>query len=164
RDVTGWDKFSWKLRAFFSSRTYDEIVFSNTKRYQVEEIYLLRRHSRSMISYASHNPSRHVKASRVKDTVKKLSVAIGKTENKDATHLPWADKRSLIIRRGEHSILVAIIHGEGNAILKSDLDYALRQSEERFGKTLAEESDIHLNVLQPLLEGCLLIQAPRIPN
>lgn len=166
QDVTGWDKFSWKMRALFSSRSYEDVVFDYTQRYQVEEVYLLRRHTRSLISYASNNPSRHVQVKKVQDTVKKIASKYDKNaKNGEAEPaLEWEDDRQLIIRRGDHCTLIAIIHGSSNAILKSDLDYALRQAEERFGQSLEEENDIHLQILQPLLEGCLLIKAPAIPN
>lgn len=164
REVSGWDRFAWKLRAIIGSRTYDDIVFDHTKRYQVEEVFLLRPHSRSLISYASHDPSRHTKPAKIQGTVKKIAAKTSDKKNEDATCIKWEGTRNLMIRRGEHSILAAVVHGPSNAILRSDLDYTLRQAEERFGKTLEDENDIHLQILQPLLEGCLLIQSPAIPN
>ncbi len=164
REVSGWDKLAWKMRALIGSRTYEDIVFDHTKRYQVEEVFLLRPLTRSLISYASHNPSRHANPSKVQGVVKAIAAKTSdkKTEGESCTK--WEGSRNLMIRRGEHSILAAIVHGPSNAILRADLDYALRQAEERFGKNLEEESDIHLQILQPLLEGCLLIQAPAIPH
>lgn len=166
QDVSGWDKLAWKMRALFSSRSYEDVVFDYTKRYQVEEVFLLRRHTRSLISYASNDPSRHAQQKKVQGTVKKISAQCSSNteDGKLATTLDWEDKRQLVIRRGEHCTLVAVVNGSSNAILKSDLDYALRQAEERFGVSLEDESDIHLQVLQPLLEGCLLIKSPAIPN
>jgi len=165
-EVAGWDKLAWKMRALFSSRTYEDIVFDRTKRYQVEEVFLLRRHTRSMISYASNSPVRHSQTGKVQSTVKKIASKCGgsKDPSESENYIKWEDNRSLMIRRGKHCILAAIVHGSSNAILRSDLDYALRQAEERFGKALEEENDIHLQILQPLLEGCLLIKAPSIPN
>lgn len=163
-DVSGWDKFAWKLRAMFSSRSYDDIVFDYTRRYQVEEVYLLRPHSRSLISYASHDPARHAKPDKIRGTVKKIASKESEHKSEETPWIKWRDTRNLMIRRGKHCILAAIVHGPSNAILRADLDYALRQAEERYGKALEEESDIHIQILQPLLEGCLLIQAPAIPN
>lgn len=164
KEISGWDRFAWKLRSLIGSRTYDDILFDYTRRYQVEEVFLLRPHSRSLVSYASHDPARHAKPSKVQGTVKKIACLESEHKDEDTPVIPWRDTRNLMIRRGEHCILAAIVHGPSNAILRSDLDYALRQAEERFGKTLEEENDIHLQILQPLLEGCLLIQAPAIPN
>lgn len=163
-EVAGWDKFAWKLRAMFGSRSYDDIVFDYTRRYQVEEVYLLRPHSRSLISYASQDPVRHAKPEKVQDTVKKIASKESEHKDVETPWIKWKDNRNLMIRRGEHCMLAAIVHGPSNAILRADLDYALRQAEERYGKALEEESDIHIQILQPLLEGCLLIQAPAIPN
>jgi len=167
REVSGWDKLAWKMRAAFTSRTYEDIVFDVTKRYQVEEVFLLRPHTRSLISYASHDPSRHAKPAKVEETVKRIASKTNKTGDKTKdgeSSIKWENTRNLMIRRGKHCILAAIVHGPSTAILRADLDYALRQAEERFGKTLQDENDIHLQILQPLLEGCLLIQAPAIPN
>ncbi|MBK1855865.1 hypothetical protein JO972_12915 [Verrucomicrobiaceae bacterium 5K15] len=165
-NVAGWDKLAWKMRALFSSRSYEDIIFDQTKRYQVEEVFLLRRHTRSMVSYASNDPARHSHAGKVQSTVKKIaSKCSGSQAPGDGEScIKWEENRHLMIRRGQHCILTAIVHGSSNAILRSDLDYALRQAEERFGKALEEENDIHLQILQPLLEGCLLIKAPAIPN
>ena len=164
REVSGWDKLAWKMRALIGSRTYEDIVFNHTKRYQVEEIYLLRPQTRSLISYASHDPSRHAKPKKVEITVKKIAAKTAEKDQENEGLIKWENNRNLMIRKGTHCILAAIVHGSSNAILRSDLDYALRQAEERFGKTLEDESDIHLQILQPLLEGCLLIQSPAIPN
>ena len=164
REVSGWDKFAWKLRAMFSSRTYDDVIFDFTRRYQVEEIYLLRPRTRSLISYASHDPARHAKPDKIQDTVKKIAAKESCHKDEDSPIIKWRDTRNLMIRRGKHCLLAAIVNGPSNAILRADLDYALRQAEERFGEALKEETDIHMQVLQPLLEGCLLIQSPAIPN
>ncbi len=163
-NVSGWDKFAWKLRALLSSRTYEDIVFDHTKRYQVEEVFLLRPHTKSLISYASNDPCRHAKPSHVQGAAKRIASKLNENDLDPDGCMSWPQGRTLMVRKGKHSILVAIVHGSPNAILRSDLDYALRQAEERFGKTLEDENDIHLQVLQPLLEGCLLIQAPAIPN
>ena len=163
QEAAGWDKFAWKMRALFSSRTYEEVLFDHTKRYQVEEVFLLRCHTRSLISYASNNPARHANTSKVQGTVKKIASKCSNKENGDSDScIKWEENRHLMLRRGKHCILAAIVNGSSNAILRSDLDYALRQAEERFGKALEDENDIHLQILQPLLEGCLLIKAPSI--
>lgn len=165
RDVSGWDKFAWKLRALMSSRTYEDILFDYTRRYQVEEVFLLRPKTRSLISYASHDPSRHAKPGKVEGTVKKIATKIAHKAANDSSPVKWENNnRHLLIRHGKYCTMAAIVHGAPNAVLRADLDYALRQAEDRFGKTLEENSDIHLHILQPLLEGCLLIQSVAVPN
>ena len=165
RDVSGWDKFTWKLRALMSSRTYEDILFDQTRRYQVEEVFLLRPKTRSLISYASHDPSRHTKPSKVESTVKNIATKIARKAPNDSSPIKWDNNnRQLLIRQGNRCTLAAIVHGAPNALLRADLDYAVRQAEDRFGKALEDDSDIHLHVLQPLLEGCLLIQSAAIPN
>ena len=69
-----------------------------------------------------------------------------------------------IIREGKHTLLVALVRGRSNALVRADLDYVLRQAEDRFGERLEDETDAFLHVLQPILEGCLLIQSPAPPT
>ncbi|MGB2428273.1 MAG: hypothetical protein ACPIGG_02155 [Akkermansiaceae bacterium] len=164
RDVPGWNKLAWKLRALMTSRTYEEILFDHTRRYQVEEVFLLRPQTRSLISYASHNPARHAKSSKVDSTVRKIATKSASLSIHESSTLKWEDDRHLVIRPGKHSLLAAIVHGSPNAVLEADLDYVLRQVEQRLGYTPEDDKDIHLHVLQPMLECCLLIQSLAGPN
>ncbi len=164
RDVPGWNKLAWKLRALMTSRTYEEILFDHTRRYQVDEVFLLRPQTRSLISYASHNPARHAKSGKVENTVKKIATKSANLSIHESSTMKWDDDHQLVIRPGKHSLLAAIVHGSPNAVLEADLDYVLRQVEERFGYTPEDDKDIHLHVLQPMLECCLLIQSLAAPN
>ena len=164
RDITGWDKFAWKLRALMSSRTYDDVLFNHTRRYQVEEVFLLRPQTRSLISYASHNPARHAKSAKVEGTVKKIATKAANIAIDEGCIIKWEEDRQLVIRPGKHTILAAIVHGSPNSVLQSDLDYVLSQVEDRLGKSLEDNNEIHLRILQPMLECCLLIQSLASPN
>lgn len=164
RDVPGWSKLAWKLRALMTSRTYEEVLFDHTRRYQVEEVFLLRPQTRSLISYASHNPARHAKSSKVEGTVRKIATKSASLSIHESNTMKWDDDRQLVIRPGKHSLLAAIVHGSPNAVLEADLDYVLRQVEQRLGYTPEDDRDIHLHVLQPMLECCLLIQSLAGPN
>ncbi|MGB2402511.1 MAG: hypothetical protein ACPIA7_03770 [Akkermansiaceae bacterium] len=164
RDIPGWDKLAWKIRALMSSRTYDEILFSQTRRYQVEEVFLLRPQSRSLISYASNNPARHAKSSKVESTVKKIATKTATIANHEDSTLEWSNDRQLVIRSGKYSILAAIVRGSPNDVLEADLDYLLSQVEDRLGKSLEANHQAHLQILQPMLECCLLIQSLATSN
>ena len=164
RDISGWDKFAWKLRALMSSRTYDDVLFNQTRRYQVEEVFLLRPQTRSLISYASHNPARHAKSSKVEGTIRKIATKAANITIGEGCMIKWEDDRQLVIRPGKHTILAAIVHGSPNAVLQSDLDYVLSQVEDRLGKSLEDNNEVHLRILQPMLECCLLIQSLASPN
>ena len=164
RDISGWDKFAWKLRALMSSRTYDDVLFNQTRRYQVEEVFLLRPQTRSLISYASHNPARHAKSTKVEGTVRKIATKAANIAINEGCMIKWEDDRQLVIRPGKHTILAAIVHGSPNAVLQSDLDYVLSQVEDRLGKALEDNHEVHLRILQPMLECCLLIQSLASPN
>ena len=164
RDISGWDKFAWKLRALMSSRTYDDVLFNQTRRYQVEEVFLLRPQTRSLISYASHNPARHAKSSKVEGTIRKIATKAANITIGEGCMIKWEDDRQLVIRPGKHTILTAIVHGSPNTVLQSDLDYVLSQVEDRLGKSLEDNNEVHLRILQPMLECCLLIQSLASPN
>jgi hypothetical protein len=43
RQLGALDRLVYRMRALLSSRIYDDIVFDQTHRYQIEEAYLLRR-------------------------------------------------------------------------------------------------------------------------
>lgn len=164
RDVPGWNKLAWKIRALMSSRTYDDILFSQTRRYQVEEVFLLRPQSRSLISYASNNPARHAKSSKVESTVKQIATKTAAIANHEESTLEWSNDRQLVIRPGKYSMLAAIVHGSPNHVLEADLDYLLSQVEDRLGKSLEANHQAHLQILQPMLECCLLIQSLATSN
>lgn len=158
------DRLAWRLSALFTSRSYDEIVFDRTRRFQVEEVYLIRKCDKSLISYASYDPARHSSTRRIQSTLRML---VRKLKSKDETlktsyELP--EKRALLVRVGKHCLLLATLRGADNALVRADLDYVLRQAEERFGDRLNRSSEAFLQILQPILEGCLLIQSPAPPR
>lgn len=158
------DRLGWRLKALMTSRSYDDVVFQSTRRYQVEEAFLLRREDFSLVSFASHDPARHASEKRVAATVKTLISRLTDSEGRLRKTFEVSDERTGIIRSGKHTVLVATVRGRSNALVRADLDYVLRQAEERFGERLEDETDAFLHVLQPILEGCLLIQSPAPPN
>ncbi|MEM9081637.1 MAG: hypothetical protein AAGC74_13200 [Verrucomicrobiota bacterium] len=164
RSTGSLDRIGWRLKALLTSRSYDDVVFQSTRRYQVEEAFLLRKEDFSLISYASHNPARHASAKRVAPTIRSLASRILDNEDRLLKSFELPDDHMAITRQGEHSILVAIVRGRSNALVRADLDFVLRQAEERFGERLEDETDAFVHVLQPILEGCLLIQSPAAPS
>ena len=158
------DRVGWRLKALMTSRSYDDVVFQSTRRYQVEEAILLRIEDFSLVSFASHDPARHASEKRIAPTVKKLIPRITDSEGRLRKTFEVGDNRVGIIREGKHTILLATVRGRSNALVRADLDYVLRQVEERFAERLEEETSAFLHVLQPILEGCLLIQSPSAPN
>lgn len=163
-EIGALDRIAWRLSALFSSRTYDEIVFDRTRRFQVEEVYLIRKCDRSLISYASHDPARHSSTRRVQSTLRLLVRKLGREKDEVKTTYELPEKRTLLVRTGRHCLLLAILRGADNALVRADLDYVLRQAEERFGDRLNRSSEAFLQILQPILEGCLLIQSPAPPR
>ena len=158
------DRLGWRLKALMTSRSYDEVVFRSTRRYQVEEAFLLRKEDYSLVSFASHDPARHASEKKVANTVKKLIRRLVDDEGKLRKTFDYSEDQMAIIRSGQHTLLVALVRGRSNALVRADLDFVLRQAEDRFGERLEMETDAFLHVLQPILEGCLLIQSPAPPS
>jgi hypothetical protein len=159
-EVGSIDRLLWHLKALVSSRTYDEIVFDHTKRYQVEELYLFSEDLKWLISYASHDPARHGSPRKVKATVRLLRSRLGALRDEEYSAFDLPEKRLGVLREGKHTVLVAVMRGRANALIRSDLDYLQFQIEERYGRELRDPDNVFLQALQPILEGGLLIQAP----
>lgn len=158
------DRLGWRLKALMTSRSYDEVVFHSTRRYQVEEAFLLRKEDFSLVSFASHDPARHASEKRIANTVRKLIRKLNDSEDSLQRTFDFGDEQTALIRHGDFTILVALVRGQSNSLVRADLDFVLRQAEDRFGRRLEEETGNFLHVLQPILEGCLLIQSPAPPN
>lgn len=158
------DRLGWRLKALMTSRSYDEVVFRSTRRYQVEEAFLLRKEDFSLVSFASHDPARHASEKRVLSTVKKLVRNLTDDQGQIRKTFDYTEDQVAIIRQGTHTLLVALVRGRSNALVRADLDFVLRQAEDRFGERLEVETQAFIHVLQPILEGCLLIQSPAPPT
>ncbi len=158
------DRIAWRFKALFTSRTYDDIVFERTHRYRVEEVYLLRYQSNSLISYASHDPSRHSTPRKIKYDLSRLVEELTDDEGELRKSFELPNKNTAVVRCGQNCFLLASIRGPINALVRADLDYVLSQVEQRFGERLRDQGQHFVHVLQPLLEGCLLIQSPPPPH
>jgi len=164
REAGAFDRLAWRLRALVTSRSYDDIVFDRTRRYHVEEAYLLRRKSKTLVSYASHDPARHASPRRIRSTLRLLVSKLDAPDGSLETSFDLPEGRLGLVREGRFCLLVAILRGRSNALVRADLDYLLHQAEERFGERLERDSEAFIHVLQPVLEGCLLIQSPAPPR
>jgi hypothetical protein len=154
------DRFVWYVQALFTSRSYEDIVFEKTRRFQVDEVFLLDATSLALISFASCDPARHSSARRVTSTVQRLAIQLRDDEGKVRPVFELADLRNVISRQGSHVILMAIVRGRPGELVHADLDFALRRIEDHFREQIQQKGSDLLYVLQPYLEDCLLIQAP----
>ncbi|MBX3739636.1 MAG: hypothetical protein KF712_01490 [Akkermansiaceae bacterium] len=155
-----WDRFKWRMRALFTSRTYEDILFEKTNRFQVDEVFLLDTHTLSLVSYASTNPGRHASAKRVEGTVHRLALQLRETDGTLRRYFKLPDDRNVIVREGSFISLVAVFRGMPNEMAINDLGYTLGSIEERFEERYRIPGSPLLKLLQPFLEDCLLIQAP----
>ncbi len=150
----------WHLQALFTSRTYEEILFEKTHRFQVDEVFLLDASSLALVSFASCDPARHASPKRINATVQRIALQLRDDQGKIRSTCELADQRTAITRQGSFVCLVAIVRGRSNELIIADLDFALRRIEDRFRTEFLEKGTALLHPLQPFLEDCLLIQAP----
>lgn len=157
-------KLAWRLKALFSSRSFDDIVFERTRRYQVVEVFLLQRGSNQLISYASNDPSRHYHSKKIQKNLKQLVKDCRNHLGQLLPDCPLPDGRCALTRKGKFAYLIAIMRGSPNPLIESDLDYAILQIEQRFRERLQNNPIDLMRPLQPVLESCLLIQSPAAPH
>lgn len=154
------DRFIWHIQALFTSRTYEDIFFEKTRRFQVEEVFLLDGTTLALVSFASCDPARHASVRRVFNTVQRLALQVRDEGGAIRTDFPLADGRQAISRKGRHVILIAVVRGQPGELVRDDLEFALRRIEDHFREQFHEEGSPLLYPLQPFLEDCLLIQSP----
>ncbi len=154
------DRLIWHLQALFTSRTYEDILFDKTHRFQVEEVFLVDAASLALVSFASCDPARHASARRVSNTVQRIAMQLRGDDGKIRAAFDLPDHRNAISREGKYVTLVAVVRGSPNELVIADLEFALRRIEDRFREHFQKEGSALLHPLQPFLEDCLLIQAP----
>lgn len=152
----------WRAQALFTSRSYDEVLADKIRRFSVEEVYLLDRDKLSLVSYASCDPVRHAHPRRVGSFARQLALRVKDESGALLLGFELGENRRTFIRPGRFCHLVAVIRGEINDLVKSDLDFALRRVESRFHEAFLHGQPL-LKELQPLLEECLLIHSPAAP-
>lgn len=155
-----WDRFIWHVQALFTSRTYEDIFFEKTRRFQVEEVFLLDAATLALVSYASCDPARHSSVRRVNGTVQRLALQLRDEGGTIRPSFALSDNRSVVSRQGRHVVLMALVRGTPGELAHADLEFALRRIEDHFREQFQQEGSALLYSLQPFLEDCLLIQAP----
>ncbi|HSP43292.1 MAG TPA: hypothetical protein VLO11_10510, partial [Luteolibacter sp.] len=154
------DRLVWHVRALFTSRTYEEIFFEKTRRFQVEEVFLLDAATLALVSFASCDPARHASVKRVNGTAQRLAARLRDSSGRFHPELQLSAVHRVIARRGRHVILAALVRGRANELVLADLEFALRRIEDGFRDQFEQEGSALLHERQPLLEDCLLIQSP----
>lgn len=152
----------WRLQALFTSRSYDEILSDKIRRFHVEEVFLLDRDKLSLISYASSDPVRHAHPRKVGSFARQLALRVRDESGALLQGFELGEGRRSLVRCGHFCLLVAVIRGEVNDLVKADLDFALKRVETRYRVEFVQGAPL-LTELQPLLEECLLIHSPAAP-
>jgi hypothetical protein len=154
------DRFVWHLKALFTSRTYEDILFEKTRRFQVEEVFLLDSRTLALVSFASCDPARHSSVRRVSGTAQRLALQLRDGDGSIRHHIELSDHRHLVVREGAHVVLMTLVRGRPGELVSADLDFALRRIEDQFREQFRLEGSSLLHEIQPFLEDCLLIQSP----
>jgi hypothetical protein len=155
-------RLHWRLDALLGSRSYEEVVDARMRRFRVEEIHLLDRHTLGLASFASIHPSRHAEPRRAHAATSRLAAMLD-TLLPDRIHeLEFSkDLRALVVP-GRWTWLAALVRGRPDPLARPDLQFALRRIEARFATPLADGTPV-LQEIQPMLEECLLIHSPPSP-
>ncbi len=154
------DRTVWRMQALFSSRTYEDVLFEKTNRFQVEEVYLLDAETLALVSFASCDPARHSAVKRVESSAQRIALQIRDAEGQIRRSFERADGMSVIAEKGDQMLLVAVVRGQPNELILADLEFSLTRIEEHFQERFAQAGSALMHALQPFLEDCLLIQAP----
>ncbi len=154
------DRFIWHLKALFTSRSYEDILFEKTRRFQVEEVFLLDSRTLALVSFASCDPARHSSVRRISGTAQRLALQLRDENGAVRQHVELSDHRHLVSREGSHVILMTLVRGRPGELVIADLDFALRRIEGQFAEKFRQEGSPLLHEVQPFLEDCLLIQSP----
>lgn len=154
------DRTVWRMQALFSSRTYEDVLFEKTNRFQVEEVYLLDAETLALVSFASCDPARHSAVKRVEGSAQRIALQIRGADGGIRRTFERADGMSVIAERGTHMLLVAIVRGQPNELILADIEFSLRRIEDHFRERFEQAGSALMDALQPFLEDCLLIQAP----
>ncbi len=154
------DRFIWHLQALFTSRTYEDIFFEKTHRFQIGEVFLVDAASLALVSFASCDPARHSSPRRVESSVQRLALQLRDEAGKLRNSFELPDQRHVITRAGRFVTLMAVVRGHPSDLVIADLEFALRRIEDRFRDQFQQQGSALLYTLQPFLEECLLIQAP----
>jgi hypothetical protein len=153
-------RFCWRIGAFFSDRSYEQMLWETTKRFRVEEVYLLERTGGALLSHAGIHGQGSVSRRGIAENARQLAKSLYDDEGTIRLQFRHARGRKAEVRVGRHAVLIAVVLGEFPEALRVDLDYCLRRVEERFGARFADHDESLARVVQAYLEECLLIAMP----
>jgi hypothetical protein len=157
-------RFCWRIGAFFRDRSYEQMLWENTKRFRVEEVYLLERGSGALLSHAGIDEPGASPSKRMAEKARHLAESLYDAEGTIRLQFRQPRGRKAEVRVGRHAVLIAVVLGEFPEALRVDLDYCLRRVEERFGARFCDRDESLARVVQTYLEECLLIAMPVVGN
>lgn len=154
------ERFCWRIAAFFQGGSYEQMLWEDIKRFRVEEVYLLERGSRELLSHAGIGEPGFSQNRRIVENARRLAESLHDDEGTIRLQFRQPRGRKAEVRVGRHAVLIAVVLGEFPEALRVDLDYCLRRVEERFSARFANRDESLARVVQTYLEECLLIAMP----
>ncbi|MEP2774766.1 MAG: hypothetical protein ABJQ29_16420 [Luteolibacter sp.] len=154
------DRTVWRMQALFSSRTYEDVLFEKTHRFQVDEVFLYDAKTLALVSFASCDPARHSAAKRIESSAHRIAIKLRDESGNIRRSYERVDGRNVIAEVGEHVMLAAVVRGQPNEVILADLAFCLHRIEDHFRERFEQAGSALMHALQPFLEDCLLIQAP----
>lgn len=154
------DRTVWRMQALFSSRSFEDVLFEKTHRFQVEEVFLLDADTLALVSFASCDPARHSAVKRIEASAQRIALQLRDENGTIRRSFERADGRNVICEPGSQMLLAAVVRGEPNELIIADLGFSLRRIESHFSERFAQAGSALMHALQPFLEDCLLIQSP----
>lgn len=154
------DRTLWRMKALFSSRTFEDVLFEKTHRFQVDEVFLFDAKTLALVSFASCDPARHSTAKRVESSAHRIAMNLRDEAGNLLRSYERADGRHVLAETGSHVLLAAVVRGQPNEVILADLEFCLHRIEEHFQARFEQAGSALMHALQPFLEDCLLIQAP----
>jgi len=151
------DRIVWHLQALLSSRSFEDILFDKSHRFQIDEVYLLDGDSLALVSFASCAPARHSTFKRVNNSAKRIAAQICDGNGQIRCSFEKPDGRNFISEVGEQMVLVAIVRGQPNEMILANFEFSLRRIEDHFHDQFEQAGTALMHALQPFPEDCPLI-------
>lgn len=152
-------RLSWRLNALLTGKSYETVAFEKSKRFQIEEVFLLNANSLALVSHASNTQHSQPDSARSEARAQRLARQLTRSEDGSFPLLRLPKENTALTCQGQYLLLVAITRGTPDKLLKADLDFMLSRIEERFRSRFSHHASPLLHELRPYLEDCLLIQA-----
>jgi hypothetical protein len=151
-----------RMKCYFGNRSYAAWQWENAGRCRIEEVYLLDREQRTLLSYATRHAARRDSRERITSELKQWLPDMFDAEGTMRLQLPLPHGRNAEVCEGRQCLLIAVTLGHCLPAMRADLHYTLRRIETHYGMRLAYADRELCKNLQEFLQDCLLITTPHL--